>query len=203
MLPALKSRLKVSLVGLMLIFSLAEVSHAHSTPAYSHAGGRQTCQPCWMKYLKDDVLLSQLSIPGTHETMSFYGGDAVKCQSMALPFQLQSGIRVLDIRCRHMRNRFRIYHGPIDQRVWFYQVLNMVVDFLKKYPSETVLMRVKEESSSTGSNRPFQETFRVEYWEKYQDYMWRVQLKVRLEIRLRLDATSPNMLPTLHLLSRI
>ena len=172
MLSTLKSTLKVSLVSLILIFSLTEVSHAHPTPAYSHDGGRQTCQPCWMKYLRDDVLLSELSIPGTHETMSFYGGDAVQCQSMALNFQLQSGIRVLDIRCRHMRNRFKIYHGIVDQTVWFDAVLNMVVDFLTKHPSETVLMRVKEENDSTGSNRPFQETFRVEYWEKYINHMW-------------------------------
>lgn len=168
----LKSSLKVSLLSLILLLSLTEVSYAHPTPAYSHDGGRQTCQPCWMKYLKDDVLLSQLSIPGTHETMSFYGGDIGQCQSMSLATQLQSGIRVLDVRCRHMRNRFRIYHGIADQHAWFYEVLNTVVDFLEKHPSETVLMRVKEENNSSGSNRPFQDTFRIEYWGKYMKYMW-------------------------------
>ena len=173
MLSTLKSSLKVSLVSLILIFSLTEVSQAHKHPeSYSHDGGRKTCQPCWMKYLKDDVLLSELSIPGTHDTMSFYDTDYSQTQSMALPFQLQSGIRVLDIRCRHMGNRFRIYHGFVDQRVWFYEVLNMVAKFLEDHPSETVLMRVKEEHTPLNSNRAFEETFRKEYWEPYKKHMW-------------------------------
>jgi 1-phosphatidylinositol phosphodiesterase len=172
MLSTLKSNLKVSLICLMLTFSLIEVSQAHQNESYSHDGGRKTCQPCWMKYLKDDVLLSELSIPGTHDTMSFYDTDYSQTQSMALPFQLQSGIRVLDIRCRHMGNRFRIYHGFVDQRVWFYEVLNMVAKFLEDHPSETVLMRVKEEHTPLNSNRAFEETFRKEYWEPYKKHMW-------------------------------
>jgi 1-phosphatidylinositol phosphodiesterase len=174
MLSIRKSSLKVSLISLVLIFSLTEVSQAHLTPAYAHAGGRQTCQPCWMKYLKDDVLLGELSIPGTHETMSFYGGDAVECQSMALRFQLESGIRVLDIRCAIIRSGqngensfFNIYHADIYQRETFDGVLDTVVAFLKGHPSETVLMRVKEEK--TNDPKWFEAIFRRRYWNRFKD----------------------------------
>ncbi len=169
----LKSRLKVSLISLIVIFSLVEASPAHPHESYSHDGGRQTCQTCWMKYLKDDVLLSELSIPGTHETMSFYGGDILQTQSMALHFQLESGIRVLDIRCAVVENGFNIYHGNIYQRANFDDVLKAVVDFLETYPHETVLMRVKEENTSRPER--FRENFEKTYWNRdlYKKYMWK------------------------------
>lgn len=170
----LKSRLKVSVISLILILLLTEASPAHRNESYSHDGGRQTCQPCWMKYLKDDVHLSQLSIPGTHDTMSFYGGPAVQTQSMALHFQLESGIRVLDIRCARndKTGGFDIHHGPVFQNATFEDVLNRVVDFLEKNPHETVLMRVKEEY--TNNPWAFEQIFRRRYWnnEKYKDRMF-------------------------------
>jgi len=127
-----------------------------------------------MKYLKDDVRLSELSIPGTHETMSFFGGDAVQCQSMGLNFQLESGIRALDIRCAIEGNGFDIYHGGIYQKANFDDVLTAVVNFLKKHPSETVLMRVKQERTDQPGR--FFEIFRDKYWNhpNYKDYMWNI-----------------------------
>jgi 1-phosphatidylinositol phosphodiesterase len=117
MLSTLKSSLKASVINLILLLLLVEVSYAHRNPGYSHDGGRQANNPRWMTDLKDNVLLSELSIPGTHDTMSFYGGDAVQTQGMSLPNQLISGIRVLDIRCRNSRNTFPIYHGHVKNRV--------------------------------------------------------------------------------------
>ena len=71
MFSTLKSSLTVSLVSLILICSLTEVSLAHRNPGYSHDGGRQTNNPRWMTALKDDVRLSELSIPGTHDHVGF------------------------------------------------------------------------------------------------------------------------------------
>lgn len=172
MLSTLKSSLKVSLISLILIFSSIEVSHAHRHHSYAHDGGRQANNPGWMTSLKNDVLLSQLSIPGTHDTMSFYGGPYVQTQSMALTFQLESGIRVLDIRCRHVRDRFAIVHGSVHQNAWFNQVLDMVVDFLEKNRGETVLMRVKKEGEDQANTRSFETTFREEYWNHHIAHMW-------------------------------
>jgi 1-phosphatidylinositol phosphodiesterase len=125
-----------------------------------------------MTFLKDDVLLSELSIPGTHDTMSFFGGHAVETQTLRLPGQLEAGIRVLDIRCRHMNDEFRIYHGHVSQRRLFHEVLDMVIEFLRQNPGETVLMRVKEEYNPSGITRTFQQTFHLRYWERYKDHMW-------------------------------
>ena len=133
--------------------------------------------PNWMSVLRDDVRLSELSIPGTHQSVSFYGGggvprNLVKTQSMALRFQLESGIRVLDIRCAIAGNSFNIYHGNIYQEENFDGILKTVVAFLKAHPRETVLMRVKEENTDDPGR--FEEIFRNTYWndDKYKAHLW-------------------------------
>ncbi len=170
---SLKSNLKVSLISLILIFSLSEVSQAHDhQESYAHNGRRQGNNPNWMSALPDSVRLSELSIPGTHESMARFGTDHAVCQSMTLRDQLESGIRVLDIRCAYEHvQKFRIYHGFVSQKVYFEYVLDTVVDFLSRNRRETVLMRVKEEHTN-GPVR-FEETFR-RYWNCYKDHMWNV-----------------------------
>ena len=175
MLSIFRSRLKVSLISLVLIFSFTEVSQAHEHHSYSHDWWRQTNNLRWMTALKDDLRLSALSIPGTHDTMALHGGagnilrDFVVTQTMPLNLQLESGIRVLDIRCANIDGRFDIYHGDFFQHATFDDVLKMVVDFLGKNRRETVLMRVKEEH--TNNPRQFAETFRG-CWDRYIAHMW-------------------------------
>lgn len=139
---------------------------------YSHDGETKTGNPEWMSKLPDSMRLSELSVIGTHDTMAFYGGDAVQCQSMSLQNQLLSGIRFIDIRCKHVNDIFAIYHGIVSQNATFSDVLNTVCLFLKDFPSETVFMRVKEEDTPSGNTRTFSETFEKAYWEPYGQYFW-------------------------------
>ncbi|MET0648268.1 MAG: phosphatidylinositol-specific phospholipase C [Pyrinomonadaceae bacterium] len=179
MLFTLKPRLKVSLISLILIFSLTGVSQAHDHHSYVREDGKQVDNPNWMSILPDGILLSQLSIPGTHQSLSRHSDgitplDAVKNQSMALRFQLESGIRVLDVRCavdKKTKNSFDIYHGAYYQKENFGGVLDTVVQFLKDHPSETVLMRVKNEHTSDPEK--FREIFLNTYWnnDKYRDFI--------------------------------
>jgi 1-phosphatidylinositol phosphodiesterase len=94
---------------------------------------------------------------------------------MALNFQLESGIRVLDIRCAVDGNSFNIYHGRVYQEENFDGVLTKVVAFLKAHRGETVLMRVKEEKTDQPGR--FEEIFRDTYWnnKNYKDFMWKGQ----------------------------
>lgn len=177
MLSTLKSSLKVSLVSLIIIFSLTAVSRAHRHHSYFREDGKQVDNPNWMSVLPDSVRLSELSIPGTHQSLSRHSGgvtplDAVKNQSMALRFQLESGIRVLDVRCAIAGRMFQIYHGSYFQHENFGGVLDTVVKFLEDHKGETVLMRVKEER--TDQPGTFFDIFRKTYWDdkKYKNYMW-------------------------------
>lgn len=63
----------------------------------------------WMNYIDNSRTISELSIPGTHGSMALYGsvlGDILINQTMNLDIQLNSGIRYIDIRCRHYYNTF-------------------------------------------------------------------------------------------------
>jgi 1-phosphatidylinositol phosphodiesterase len=69
----------------------------------------------WMSYLKDSTKFSQLSIPGTHDTMTAgYGGIVrpyVETQSRGLMTQLNAGVRFIDIRARVVEGKsFSIHH---------------------------------------------------------------------------------------------
>lgn len=105
----------------------------------------------WMAALGDEMTLSQLSIPGTHESGARHGGPAAQCQNLTITQQLNAGIRFLDMRCRYFNDQFEIHHGPFYQHMNFGQVIADVTAFLRAHPSETVIMSVMEEYSRTGN----------------------------------------------------
>lgn len=147
---------------------------AHTHHAYSHDPQFNAYFGDWMQSLPGSIPLKDISIPGTHDTMSFYGGDAVQTQSMSLENQLLGGIRMLDIRCRRIDNKFAIHHGFVYQRANFDDVLQRVTRFLAEHPSETVMMRVGEEYDVANSNLSFAEIF-MNYVNdaRYSQYFWR------------------------------
>lgn len=140
---------------------------------YCHDSEIRTENKDWMKCISDrSVRINNLSIPGTHDTMAFYGGDAVQCQTLSLEKQLNAGIRAIDIRCRHISDIFAIHHGCVFQNAYFGDVLNTVARFLDEHPKETILMRVKEEYEAEKCDRSFEETFVDAYWLPYEKYFW-------------------------------
>lgn len=118
-------------------------------PDYDDTPNPEFLNPAWMASIPDDQPLSEVTMPGTHNTMAIYGGVYAECQTWSLASQLRAGIRFLDIRLRHVKGNLTLHHGVSYQRGHFGHVLEGVVDFLREYPSETVLMRIKEEFSET------------------------------------------------------
>jgi 1-phosphatidylinositol phosphodiesterase len=115
----------------------------------------------WMSAQNPDTLLSALSIPGAHDAAATHeplAGTAA-CQTLALAEQLALGIRFLDIRCRHVRDSFAIYHGVIDQQLTFDQVEATCRQFLTQHPTECIIMSLKEESTAIENTRSFAQTF--------------------------------------------
>lgn len=91
--------------------------------------------------------MQRLTIPGTHDSGARYGGPWTECQNTTVAEQLSSGIRFLDVRCRITGDSFAIHHGASYQNLMFGDVLGACWDFLAEHPTETVLMRVKQEYS--------------------------------------------------------
>ncbi|RYD20361.1 MAG: phosphatidylinositol-specific phospholipase C domain-containing protein [Verrucomicrobiaceae bacterium] len=125
-------------------------------PALVHGAGNN-----WMNSVDGARRLSDLSIPGTHDSGARFEpvGGTAKCQDLTLGDQLNAGVRFLDIRCRHIDNGFTIHHGQVYQNINFGDVLNATIGFLNANPSETVIMSVKEEHTPSNNTRSFEATF--------------------------------------------
>jgi 1-phosphatidylinositol phosphodiesterase len=115
----------------------------------------------WMSALSNDLRLSELSVPGTHESCARHeplAGTAM-CQTLSIDDQLAAGVRYFDIRCRHFLDHFTIHHGPIYQELSFDDVLRSVDGFLAAHSSETVVLSVKEEFTPLLTTQTFEKTF--------------------------------------------
>lgn len=147
--------MKKYLLSFSIIFSvMAGIMFAATSSV--HAGfydrdwtASRTSNRRWMTDLKDDVRLSQLSIPGTHNSgTSRIPDHYARTQSTNIPRQLNNGHRFLDIRVRAIDGIFTIHHGAYYARINFGDVLNWSRDFLRANPGEVIYMRLKQEHSS-------------------------------------------------------
>ncbi|KAI0345213.1 PLC-like phosphodiesterase [Trametopsis cervina] len=103
----------------------------------------------FLSAIPDSVPLSSVTLPGTHDTMAFYGWPVSQCQSSSTPLatQLASGIRLLDIRLAVKKNGLMAYHGAYPQRASFQEILEVIHAFLTsaKGCRETIVMSIKQE----------------------------------------------------------
>lgn len=151
------------LVHLLLLFTTTTSSLATPKPpsaipsyhdyssAYSFDAGNDPSPSLstWMSRLPDTAPLSALSIPGTHDTMTYAldTNQQLQCQNWSLAVQLSSGLRYFDIRARLRADRLHIYHADGYTGFSYEDVLVAMFAFLDANPSETIVMRLKEEGS--------------------------------------------------------
>ncbi|WEV23950.1 phosphatidylinositol-specific phospholipase C [Streptomyces sp. 71268] len=118
-----------------------EVPRAAPTRSPRPTGG-------WLADLADDTPVARLSLPGTQHSAVRFGGAQVARQRRTIADQLDLGIRFLDIGCRSSHSAFAVHHGAVFQRVLFGEVLLACEAFLRAHPSETVLLRLRQEHST-------------------------------------------------------
>ncbi|WP_405715134.1 MULTISPECIES: phosphatidylinositol-specific phospholipase C [unclassified Streptomyces] len=127
----------------------------------------------WMGAVPDATALQRLTIPGSHDSGARYGGPWTECQNTTIAEQLNSGIRFLDVRCRVTGGSFAIHHGASYQNLMFGDVLGACWDFLAAHPTETVLMRVKQEYSEESDA-----TFRAVFDDYLDNRGWRPLFRI-------------------------
>lgn len=109
-------------------------------------------RPRWMAEIPDATNLTSLSIPGTHDTMTYNltDNEVLQCQNWNLSAQLDAGLRYFDIRARLEHDDLRIYHANGFTGYDYTDVLLAMSDFLDTNPSEAIVMRLKEEGRPIG-----------------------------------------------------
>jgi GH18 family chitinase len=135
----------------------------------------------WMSAMPHDVYLSELTIPGTHESCARNLNNIANCQDRDLTDQLNAGIRYLDIRCRQINDIFAIHHGPIYVGFNFGDVCNTCISWLQANPTECILMQIKREcvelptptcTTDPGNTMTFQQVF-DKYMQEFGSFFYR------------------------------
>jgi 1-phosphatidylinositol phosphodiesterase len=114
----------------------------------------------WMSGLPDQLKLCELTVPGTHNSCAFNCNLLSRCQAIGVQEQLEIGVRYLDIRCRHMRDAFRMQHGIFDLGMDFYEhVIKVCIEFLERNSTETIIMLVSTEHKPKNNSIAFDQVF--------------------------------------------
>lgn len=129
----------------------------------------------WQDKVKDDTLLSQLSIPGTHNSGACYIAlPSVQCQGASITEQLNHGVRFFDLRIAKplftllgSPDDLQIIHGKFPVRapvsLKLTDVLEEIYAFTQNNPTEVPIVSIKQEGSGTWEGDEFPNLI----WKKY------------------------------------
>ena len=145
----------------------------------------------WMSLLPDGRYLSELNIPGTHDsaTANVEGSwnasyNKVACQKYFIEQQLYAGVRALDLRTRWHGDDMVMVHGDFichtpdhnnrSKNKTFRSVLDTVIAYLDKHPSEAVIVTLKIDSGDEDKGRLALVNILNEYTANYPNrfYCW-------------------------------
>lgn len=104
----------------------------------------------WMSDLPDELPVTSLTLPGTHNTCALYGWPIGTCHTRPLSRQLSDGIRFLDLRLSQSKGTLALYHGIQSQYITFKEVLETLYEFLKSHSKETIVVSIKQEDFTKG-----------------------------------------------------
>ena len=112
----------------------------------------------WMTLIGDDVLLNEISIPGTHDSATQFVQYAYfsKCQTRSIKDQLDMGYRYLDIRLAIDADagKLKFMHGfagckvgnrRSDAKLYLDSVIQDCYKFLDDNPGETIIFVAKKD----------------------------------------------------------
>ncbi len=132
----------------------------------------------WMKKIEDFVLVSDINLPGTHDSCTCRAQLPFisKCQNMTICEQLDAGIRYLDIRVEKSEEKLKLVHAIADckepenpeKKLFLESVIEECRNFLSENPSETILLSFKRDDG-VSSEETF-DTFFDNYLEN--DPIW-------------------------------
>lgn len=117
----------------------------------------------WMAHLRNNLPLSMLSIPGTHNSPTAHTAlPSVRCQAVGVRAQLDAGVRFLDVRVSVSRrsDTLALVHsifpvalaGSHSHHTLAHLLTHDIYAFLDANPTETVLLSLKREGTGKGDD---------------------------------------------------
>ncbi|SCZ91709.1 BZ3500_MvSof-1268-A1-R1_Chr5-1g07622 [Microbotryum saponariae] len=107
----------------------------------------------WMSLVPDEAHLCSLYLPGTHQSLAFYGGPISTCQSRSHPLtdSLENGCRFIDFRFKLTKESTLVaFHGIQNQVTTAIEAFDILYAFIQRHPAETIIVSVKQENRARG-----------------------------------------------------
>jgi 1-phosphatidylinositol phosphodiesterase len=110
----------------------------------------------WMATLPSRMLFHMITMPGAHDAAtSAVGMDMAQTQSLTVAELLTAGVRAFDFRPRYTSSKesdiqlenLEIYHGILGTGVKWKDAMDVLVQFLKDNPTETVFVNLQKEKA--------------------------------------------------------
>lgn len=93
----------------------------------------------WMNSIRDDVLVKNTVMPGSHDAGSYGMMWMAETQNRTIKEQLSSGSRYFDLRVWKTKGDYIIFHGPI-KGARFEPILDDINAFLTAHPTEFLIL---------------------------------------------------------------
>lgn len=108
----------------------------------------------WITPLDDNIYVSQISIPGTHDAAT---GDGTtfrlgKTQELTLDQQFEIGIRAFDLRPAVRNNDLILCHGVVATTFAWDQVMERFKYYLSEHPGEFIIALIRHEDEYDRNN---------------------------------------------------
>lgn len=143
----------------------------------------------WMSQLDDDVPMSALSIPGTHDSAAYTTTwPFVSTQNLSIKQQLHAGIRYYDLRCGLVNDTLQMVHGSATLGITLEDVFSAIYTFLASHASEAVIVQIKEDRKREKSERVFADVVldalrtNARYWRVMGDNCRLGELRGRIQL---------------------
>ena len=148
--------MKIKRKGIIFLIGVLIISLFSMIPLNTYS--KKDVMP-WMNYIHDDTKISDISIPGTHDSGATHSIFDVsgKCQDLSVKQQLRVGVRFFDLRLQLVNDEFKIVHSFVKQNLSLKKVLKDLSKFIKEYNSEFIIISLKKEASDVNSTLDFKE----------------------------------------------
>lgn len=138
---------KIALITVGCFFGLIAVLVVILAPIIAEGNkviAEDTVQPNeylteWMKYIDGDTPVTDLAIPGSHDSGCIEMPWYAVTQDLTFAEQLERGVRYFDIRVNKKGGDLVIFHGPVNG-VDYEGVLRDIDEFMDAHPSEFLVL---------------------------------------------------------------